>query len=274
MVRRSYHVKRGGYRFFEVYFMEQIGFWFLSHFITYYGLMIVIGILVNIPISYLQIKRFGLVANDFIIICAFSALLSIICAKILYLITSYKHIIFTKLNDWSYINSLMNGGFVFLGGIVGLLIALYICNKYLDISVQSYIQACIACLPFGHAFGRIGCFLVGCCYGIPYEGWLSITYTDSQFAPVNVELFPVQLVEAFIELMLGIVLLIFSKKLRYNSGLYLYLLIYSICRFCLEFFRYDEIRSGIAFMSTSQILCIILFCVTSFYLIKDFRKNT
>ncbi len=259
--------------------MNQIGFYFCGHFIAYYGLMIVVGILVNIPIVYIQSRRFGLNINDFIIICALSALLGIIFAKLFYLITTCSRINFIKLNDLSYINILMNGGFVFLGGVIGFLLALLFCNKVFHINIQSYIQAYMCCLPFGHMFGRIGCYLVGCCYGISYTGLLSVKYTASYFAPNDVELFPVQLLEAFIDFVLGLLLLLFSKKLKKYAALYLYLLAYSVLRFTLEFLRGDDIRNGIAGLSTSQILCTIIFFVVSYclfynrYLLKSRNKK-
>lgn len=251
--------------------MNQIGFYFFGYFIAYYGLMLVLGILINIPIIYIQAKRFKVVINDFIIICALAALLGIIFAKMLYLITSYEHIDFMKLNDLSYINSLMNGGFVFLGGVIGFLLSLFFCAKIFQINLQPYIQAYMCCLPLGHMFGRIGCYLVGCCYGIPYAGFLSVKYTHSPFAPNGVDLFPVQLLEAFIDFLLAFFIFLFSKKLEKYVALQLYLLIYSISRFFLEFLRYDEVRNGIAGVSTSQILCILLFVIVSVCLFSDFH---
>ncbi len=230
--------------------------------------MIVIGILINIPIAYFQIKKNQLNVDDFAIICGLSAFGGIIGAKALYLFTLREHIDFSQLIDLKYISSLMSGGFVFLGGIVGVLMAIAFCEKKLHISVQPYIQACIGCLPIGHACGRIGCFLVGCCYGIPHKGPLSVVYTHSQFAPCGIALFPIQLVEAFIEFSLGSCLLIFNRRLKAYSGLFLYLMTYSISRFFLEFLRYDEVRGEIVGISTSQMISILLFLYSAFSLNK------
>lgn len=248
--------------------MGAIGFTLFNHFIAYYGLMIVIGILLNIPLAYVQVRRFQLVMNDLIIICSFSALLGVIGAKILYFITIWKYIDFSRLNDLSYISPLMSGGFVFIGGVFGFLLAIFLCEKILHIPIQPYIQACTGCLPIGHAFGRIGCFLVGCCYGKPYTGIFAVTYTKSLFAPQGIPLFPVQIAEALIEFLLGICLLIFSRKLWGYSALLIYLLVYSSARFLLEFLRHDEIRGRIGVISTSQLLSIVLIIFSLFCLIR------
>src|SRR5688500_4818792 len=58
------------------------------------------------------------------------------------------------------------------------------------------VMAITTCLV--HMFGRVGCFLAGCCYGRPTDTWLGVVYTDPQcYAdPLHVPLFPTQLMEA------------------------------------------------------------------------------
>ena len=97
-------------------------------------------------------------------------------------------------------------------------------------------EAFVPGVPLFHCFGRIGCFMAGCCYGIPTEGPLGITFTHSIVAPNGVSLLPIQLIEAGANVITFIILLVFKKKLKrplQNFGLYL--LIYSIERFILNF---------------------------------------
>ena len=135
---------------------------------------------------------------------------------------------------------------------------LWLCQAKMKICVPDYVECCIGCLPLGHAFGRVGCFLVGCCYGHPYDGIFAVTYTRSQFAPNGVSLFPVQLLEAVLEFLIGIFLLAVGKKWKGMTGLYWYLALYAVCRFLLEFLRADAERGIVAGLSTSQILSIAL----------------
>lgn len=239
--------------------MGELGFNLFGHFVAYYGLMIVTGILVSSAFVSIQMKRFGLDMNDMVILASICGLCGMVGAKILYLIVSYKDIDFSRLRDFSYLAAVMSGGFVYLGGVVCVIPALFFCEKKLKISIQPYIQSGIGCLPIGHAFGRIGCFLVGCCYGHPYTGFPSVIYTKSLYAPNGIPLFPVQLIEALVEFLIGVCLMVFSSKLKGFTAAFLYLSAYSISRFFLEFFRYDEARGSIVGISTSQFLCIILF---------------
>lgn len=119
-------------------------------------------------------------------------------------------------------------------------------------------------VPLFHFFGRIGCFFGGCCYGIESNSCIAIPYRiilkDEQWT----NRIPVQLMEAFFELIL-FVIFYFSyqdilKKQKEGSGriLLLYLLLYSIWRFVIEFWRGDIERGKIGSLSFSQIISIFI----------------
>jgi len=191
---------------------------------------------------------------------------------ILYSIVNYQ-IIINVVKNISNIDSLQNiinavgliwGGNVFYGGLLGgILAAIIIINrrpqyKYLlDFITPS--------IPLFHFFGRIGCFFAGCCFGI--ESLFGITFHHSIVEEANgVNRFPVQLLEAFVNLILFILLDIFRRKIYFKNNLiYVYLLFYSTARFFIEFFRGDSYRGIFFIFSTSQIISIIIF---SFILIK------
>ena len=84
--------------------------------IPYYGLFIVIGVIVAGVVGVAQVKKFEKNVDDFIIMSAMAGLGGILGAKLLYLLVSWKDIDFSRLSDISYLNSIMSGGFVFYGG--------------------------------------------------------------------------------------------------------------------------------------------------------------
>ena len=108
------------------------------------------------------------------------------------------------------------------------------------------------CVAVGHGFGRIGCFLSGCCYGI-HTG----TSLDINFPGIGEHL-PTQLIEMTFLFILGALLLVFAFKHYTNYTAVIYLFAYSIFRFVIEFFRGDE-RGQLAGLSPSQYWCIVLF---------------
>ena len=138
-------------------------------------------------------------------------------------------------------------------------------------------------LPMVYAIGKIGCFTAGCCYGINYAGFGKVIYTNSNQAPLNVSLFPIQLVEALI--FVGIFFYFYLKcekkrktnRLSLNDTFYLLIAI-SISKFGLDYLRSS---SSNAFLSFNQKISIVLFIVSILALgysyvkvkKKDINKN-
>ena len=102
------------------------------------------------------------------------------------------------------------------------------------------------------------CFLAGCCYG---------KKLNKIFSVLNVEIdtFPVQLIEALLELFIFLILCVAENYKKDINLLEIYLLLYAIVRFTLEFFRGDDIRGMFYGLSTSQWISMVIIL---FYLIK------
>ena len=231
--------------------------------ISSYGLFIVLGIAAGVLLGYILMRINHLKFDDFIQIACFVGLGAMAGAKLLYLIVSWESIDFSRITDPEYFSALMGGGFVFYGGVFGGLLGLYLCGKILHIQVAVYARAAIPVIPVAHAFGRIGCAMAGCCYGVPYDGPGAVVYTESIAAPLNVSLFPVQAVEAAGNLVIAAVLCLYGEVCRRNSknpkSLQVYLILYAVFRFGLEYVRYDDSERGILMgLSTSQWISIVI----------------
>lgn len=165
------------------------------------------------------------------------------------------------------------GGSVFYGGFIGSLIALVIYNKNADLPVKKTVLDVFAvCVPLFHCFGRIGCFLGGCCYGI--ESKFGFTAHNELLPEMSdVRRFPIALVESLFNLILFIFLInLFNKKTLHGSLIYLYTIIYAIGRFIFEFFRGDIIRGIFFELSTSQWISIVFFIISTVILIIKTKK--
>ncbi len=154
------------------------------------------------------------------------------------------------------------GGSVFYGGLFGAVAAVCIHGKRKG-RKSLYLDLFAVCAPLFHAFGRIGCFLGGCCYGI--ESRFGFTAHNNPYIPeINgVSRFPVQLLEAVLNALLFLSLLIIYKKGKHSGKLiFIYTASYAVIRFLLEFLRGDSARGGFLFLSTSQwISAALLPCV-------------
>ena len=186
-------------------------------------------------------------------------------AKIFFLIFSAQHKIYQYLYaDYFW----LGGGFVFYGGLIFGLIFYLIYSKGLKKFDFTKSYLLIPGLIFGHAIGRVGCFLTGCCYGQKTDLFFGV-FMDGEYRH------PVQLYEAIILVLLGVTSLKWIKNEVGNLKIVTnYVLIYSIIRFLLEFLRGDEIRGFLWFsLSTSQY--ISLFLVLFIVMIKtSYKKYT
>ena len=225
--------------------------------------MIVTGILSGGAIS----KKLCTIQNigfyDFIIISAIAGALGFAGAKILFLIDFYGPGQFFKALGHMLLypksSGLISGGFVFYGGLIGGIAGYFPGVKIARCGLKTFLNTFAFAIPYVHAFGRIGCFCAGCCYGIEYHGPLSAAGH-----------FPVQLLEALLLFAFAFMMMfiIIKKKQETKEGLLFlcYLLYYSIVRFFLEFLRGDEVRgrlgAGTFSLSTSQFISLlILLCL-------------
>lgn len=178
-------------------------------------------------------------------------------AKIFYLLTvehSELEIVAINSNFW------LGGGFVFYGGLVGGGLSLLTYYKIKKVPLKD-LKKFIPPLLIGHGIGRIGCLMAGCCYGIPYDGMLSIHLHGE-------DRFPVQALEAFLLLLLGAIIIKYYKLFQKHLVL-IYFITYSLIRLFTEQFRGDNFRGiWLYHLSTSEIISIIILILCSFYLLS------
>ena len=137
------------------------------------------------------------------------------------------------------LGTLGSEGFVVYGGIVCGLGAAYLYCRKRSLPFLRWVDCFIPCAALAQGFGRIGCFLAGCCFGKPTECFLGVTFPAGSMAPAGIPLWPVQLFSAAGDFLL--------------AGAYL--LLYSIGRFLIEFLRADP-RGAVAALSTSQFIAL------------------
>ncbi|MCF0145663.1 MAG: prolipoprotein diacylglyceryl transferase [Eubacterium sp.] len=238
-----------------------------------YGLMILIGIAAAnfAALPLIRIKKADI--NEFVILEGYAALGALIGSKLLYFLVSFQSIDWSRMTDLIYLSRMMQNGFVFYGGLIGGLLFLCLGGRIHRIDFGSYLRNFIFMVPLAHGFGRIGCFLSGCCYGIPYDGPGAVIFPEGSFALSGVPLFPVQLTEAVCLFVLAGILFVLTLKTKFSFTLECYLITYAVLRFILEFFRFDEARGRFGPFSTSQWISIILFAAGLFLLLRKVKRK-
>lgn len=239
--------------------------------IPLYGICFFLGVVVATTLTFLLARKKGIDAFDFLAATAYILIGALIGAKLLFLMVSVKEIIRLKLTFLE----MMKGGFVFYGGLIGGIAALWIYCKQYKLSFYKYADIIVLFLPLGHAFGRVGCLFAGCCYGMKYNGLCSVVYKDSYNVntPLDTPLFPIQLMEAILLSFLFIVLFFCFRKHKEGLTYLVYLLSYSVIRFALEFFRGDIERGSLLFFSTSQWISLFIFLVSVFFWIRSRERD-
>ena len=218
-----------------------------------YGFCIAVGVLLALWLACHRAKKRGLNADLCYEIVFTAVFFGFLGAKILYLIVEWRSFI---ANPWSAISS---SGFVVFGGLtVGLLSVLVLC-RIKKVSFLTYMEHHIPSVALGQAFGRLGCFFAGCCYGKETHSHFAITFHNSDFAPNDIPLVPTQLLSAAGNFLNTAILLFIASKVK-KKGIVLgcYFIFYSIGRFIIEFFRADD-RGTVGALSTSQFYGIFAF---------------
>ncbi len=214
-----------------------------------YGVMIAVGFAVAIVMSYFWAKAYGLKKEAIIDIALLAMIFGFLGAKLLYVIVEYQAFFVDPLRV------LGSEGFVVYGGIIGGVLAAIVYCRRKKLSFMSYFDLAIPAVALAQGFGRIGCFLAGCCYGAE-SSFLGVVFPEGSIAPAGVSLLPTQLISSAGDFLIALVLVLFARKskIKGNVGA-LYLLLYGIGRFGIEFFR-NDVRGSVGALSTSQFISI------------------
>jgi len=216
---------------------------------TYLLLMVLSGLIGGI-FTYIRSKKGGFNTKDTLLIMLFGYFGMDLGSRALYAATVLPDMLKSGGIDFGNLFT----GMVFYGGLLGSILFGYFYVKIMRLPFWEYADLFAPGMALCHAIGRIGCFLAGCCYGFD---------CDFSFAGLHFTHFPIQLVESFF--LFGLfAYLCLSKPKNIGGIMKRYLFLYAVFRFFAEFFRGDEIRGKIIFVSISQWISVIIVLVILF----------
>lgn len=220
-----------------------------------YGALMATAILCGLLLALYRGKKRGFNTDNIIDIALYGIIGGLIGAKLLFFIAEAP----TILKNPSSILGMIKEGFVVYGAIIGGVFAGYIYCKVKNINFLKHFDLVAPSIALAQGIGRLGCFSAGCCYGKEVHNFpLAVTFKISEYAPNNVPLYPTQLMSSFGNFLIAVALLIFASKERKDGKVAgLYMILYSIGRFIIEFFR-DDPRGNVGILSTSQFICIFV----------------
>ena len=222
-----------------------------------YGLMIAIGIVAGCLTAEYRARKQSLDSDQIFPMILWCLLGGFFAAKILFWITEWKSIA----EDPGFMMETLSSGFVVFGGIIGGIFTGWLYCRIKKLTFFKYADVILPSVALAQGFGRIGCFLAGCCYGKETEGILSVTFQESAYAPNHVALIPAQLYSSGLDFLHFFLLVMIARNKKSDGQVTAcYLIFYSVGRFIIEFFRGDIIRGSVGVLSTSQFISIFTGC--------------
>jgi phosphatidylglycerol:prolipoprotein diacylglycerol transferase len=228
--------------------MHPICFHIGSFPIHWYGVMVAAGFLSTILYWSLAGRKESYPTGFASDMALWIIIAGIIGARIAYVLANLPYFLDEPMMIWR----IDLGGLIYYGGFIGGIAGVVLFARFHRIPKWRLGDFVISGIPLGHAFGRIGCFLNGCCYGTP----CTLPWAVSMHDAVR---HPTQLYEVIFNFALFAGLAWFYQRCRkHGRVLALYLLLYPAWRFCIEFLRGDP-RLLLAGLSIAQWISLGLF---------------
>lgn len=213
----------------------------------WYGILFAGGFFAAAVHWSLLSRRIGMPPIFGVELCVWVMISAVLGARGAYLIANWSWFI----EDPARMLRIDQGGLIFYGGLIGSTIAVVLLARLRRIPVWQMADFTIGAVPLGHAIGRVGCLMNGCCYGAVNQNWWAIPLHDAMRHPV-------QVVEATFNLVLYIMLFEFARhKHREGRVFAFYLMLYPAGRFALEYLRGDQRMEGL-FFNVSQELSLLM----------------
>lgn len=239
-----------------------------------YGVLLAIGFILALWMTARLAERDGLPKNRVYDLGLYILAASLVGSKLLMVITEWND----YGGDWRRIISFdfLRSGGVFYGGFIAAVIASVILMRRWNLPWRKTADAFAPGIAVGHAIGRLGCFSAGCCWGVPTTSWIGVRFTEKASeltgVPIDSALVPTQLIEAAANLLIFAFLLWLTKRRKFEGQIiYSYLMIYSVARFIIEFWR-DDPRGTLFGLSTSQFISIVMFALGFIMTLYHWRR--
>jgi phosphatidylglycerol---prolipoprotein diacylglyceryl transferase len=227
-----------------------------------YGVLLAVAFIAGLAIASRHARRAQLDPDKITDLAVYVLIAGLVGAKLGLLLVEWDY--YSK--NWRELFSLLQSGGVFYGGLIAAFPVAWWYSRKHALPGWRAADALAPAVVFGQAIGRLGCYAAGCCFGKPASVAWAVTFRDLYAAravgtPMDTPLHPTQLYESGATLLIFFFLLAVAKRKRFDGQVALtYVLLYSVARFVIEFFRGDVARGSVfgGALSTSQFLSLLL----------------
>jgi len=225
-----------------------------------YGVLLAAAYLIGLKLAMMRARARQLDSTRILDLGVWIIISALVGAKLMLLAVDFDYF---QANPRELLSLARSGGVFYGGLILAVLVATWYIRRH-GLPLWTTYDVFAPGIALGHAIGRLGCLMAGCCYGVPTNVAWAITFTAPAAAanvgtPLGVPLHPTQIYEAGAELAILAFLLITERRGRPFPGrtFWAYMLLYAISRFVIEFYRGDE-RGMIFGVSTSQFVSLVI----------------
>lgn len=236
--------------------------WGVLH-IRSYGLMMAIAFLVGTWLALREARRLSIDEDKLTSVILVVLVSSIVGARALYVL---EHVQAFR-REWGSVVAVWEGGLTLYGGVVAGTIGGLLMARHLGLPMWKVADAVTPSFALGTMFGRVGCYLNGCCYGVPTTMPWGVHFPDDSFASLefgNAAVHPSQLYFAFAGLLLFLVTWTLRKRFEVPGTLFwLFMLLFAMARVILDMTRAYEPEAmvatwGMVTLHESQVVSIAL----------------
>jgi phosphatidylglycerol:prolipoprotein diacylglycerol transferase len=207
-----------------------------------YGFAIALAFLIGTLISMLYAKREGIKPEYILDLALYAIIAAIVGARLFYVIGAWEQYRENPLK----IFFVQEGGLVFLGGLFLGMLAVVVFAKWKGIALLKLFDALAPGTALGYAITRIGCFLNGCCFGLPTQLPWGIKFPFGSLAYSyfpDVGIHPTQLYSSAAMFLVFLIVLFLYRKKKFDGYIFFWwIILYSIYRFLVEFLRFSPIH--------------------------------
>lgn len=225
-----------------------------------YGVLLAVSYLLGLQLARWRASKWGLDGNRVLDLGIYIIIAALLGAKLLLLVVDFDQF---RRSPAEIVTIFRSGGVFYGGLILALLVAFWYIHKHR----MPFWTTCDVFAPgiaLGLVTGRLGCLAAGCCYGARTDVPWAITFHNplaaAQGTPLGVPLHPTQLYESAAALLILVALLVFERKGRPFAGrtMWMFMLLYAVARFVIEFYRGDPRGEVFNVLSTSQFISLVL----------------
>lgn len=254
--------------------------------IQMYGLMMALGFVICYALLHRLARLTGRNPAEVDTIVMTSAVCGVIGARIVYVIQNWSS---EFASDPLAVFTVWKGGLVFYGGLILAIAGLGVYAWKKGEKILSLFDFCAVLLPLGHAFGRVGCFFHGCCFGGTCDPAFGVRFPRlspawvhqvrgeliSPYSTQALPVWPTQLFEAAGCFLLALGLWFCYRKMRHFAGLTcgVYAIAYALLRFVIECFRDDPRGATLFGLSFSQMISIGLIGLGTTFILMSQKER-